>query len=81
MEALHLVSIVIEVAIAILALLAVLKGKTYMCGFAIAYAMYVVYDLSRHYGWDIDGGVQTFLFFVATVAALYSAYKIFQSKK
>lgn len=81
MEVLHLLVIFIEVIIAVLALLAVLKGKTYMCGFLIAYAMYVIYDLARHYGWSINSDLLTFWFFVATVAALYSTYKIYQAKK
>lgn len=81
METLHLITILIEVAIAVLALLAILKGRAYMCGFLIAYAMYVIYDLAKHYSWQIGSDFLTLWFFVATVAALYSAYMIYRNKK
>lgn len=81
MDTLHLVSICIEGIIAVFALLAILKGKAYMCGLLIAYAIYVVYDLAKHYGWDISSDLLTFGFFVAAVAALYSVYIIYRNKK
>lgn len=80
METLHLIAIFIEGLIAVLALLAILNGKAYMCGFLIAYAMYVIYDLAKHYGWQINSDFLAFWFFVATVAALYSVYMIYRKK-
>ena len=44
-------SIAIEVAVAVIAVLAALKGRPHLYGLAFTFAVYVLYDLGRLLGW------------------------------
>jgi hypothetical protein len=50
-----IISIILEAAIAIIAILAARKGKPHIYGLAFTFAVYVVYDLGRLLGWDVQG--------------------------
>ncbi len=73
---LQLASILLEVAIMLLCLRAALKGKTFMFGLALTFAIYVFYDLARFLAWTTPQSVLTVSFFVATVAALYTVWRL-----
>ncbi|PIR38001.1 MAG: hypothetical protein COV34_02850 [Candidatus Zambryskibacteria bacterium CG10_big_fil_rev_8_21_14_0_10_42_12] len=76
---LQVISIVLEAIIAVLAFLSA-RRKRYMYGLTVTFAVYVLYDLSRYYGWSIDEQVLQGLFFAATLGALYSIWKIYRSR-
>jgi hypothetical protein len=56
-----LVSIVLEAAVAIIAVLAARKGKPYIYGLAFTFGAYVLYDLARLLQWNA-GGIWRWLF-------------------
>ncbi len=77
-ENLQFVSIALEVVIAGLFFAAALSGRSYLFGLALTFTIYVFYDLARQFAWDLPDSVLFGGFFVATVAALFSAVKIYR---
>jgi hypothetical protein len=77
-ENLQFVSIALEVVIAVIFVLIALRGRHFMLGLALTFAIYVFYDLARQFAWDISPAVLVGGFFVATVSALYSAVKLYR---
>ena len=73
-----LISIVLEVLIAVLFFLAANKGKKYFHGLALTFAIYVLYDLSRLLEWEVAPIVLSGGFLIATLAALYSAWHVYK---
>jgi hypothetical protein len=69
-----IISIVLEVAVAIVAVLAARKGKPYIYGLAFTFGAYVLYDLARLMQWDVQGGLLSGLFLLATVTALIAVW-------
>ena len=55
-------SIVIEVAVAIVAMLVAVKGRPYLYGLALTFTIYVLYDLGRLLGWNVEKGILSVLF-------------------
>jgi hypothetical protein len=81
MSLLHLLSIVLEaVIVAIALLLAIRKGKFYGYGFALTFAIYVVYDLANQFHFAISANLLVVIFFIATVSALYSIWELYREK-
>ncbi len=80
MNYIQLISIVLELAIAGLFLAASMKGKKYLYGLVITFVIYVFYDLTRLFSWNIASNLLTGMFFVATLGALYSAWMIWKRK-
>ncbi len=80
MEILPLVSIVLEALIALIALLAAVRGRTYLLGFTVTFGIYVYYDLARYLSWEVSESLLSTVFFVATLAALGSMIGVFKSK-
>ena len=76
MANLQLLSIVLEAVIALLFVSAALKGRTYLYGMALTFAIYVAYDLSKYGVISIPDSSLTVVFFIATLAALWSAWGI-----
>jgi hypothetical protein len=72
------VSIVLEAAVAIIAILAARRGKPYVYGLAFTFGAYVLYDLARLLQWDVDGGVLSGLFLLATVSALFAVWGLYR---
>ncbi len=81
MEIIPIVSIVLEVVIALLALVASLRGRFYMIGFALTFGIYVYYDLARLYEWAVDESVLSAVFLVATLAALGAIIGVMREMK
>lgn len=77
-ENLQFVSIALEAVIAGIFLVIALRGKTFMLGLALTFSIYVVYDLARQFAWDVSPVALFGGFFVATLAALYSAVKLYR---
>jgi hypothetical protein len=80
MEILPLVSIVLEALIALIALLAAVRGRAYLLGFTVTFGIYVYYDLARYLSWVVSESLLSTVFFVATLAALASMIGVFKSK-
>jgi hypothetical protein len=72
------VSIVLEAAVAVIAVLAARKGKPYVYGLAFTFGIYVLYDLARLLRWDVEGGVLSGLFLLATVSALIAVWGLYR---
>lgn len=81
MAYLPLLSILLELVIAILFILAALKHHMHLVGLALTFAIYVFYDLSKLYEWTLDERVLPAIFFVATLAALWSAWGIYKDAR
>ena len=73
-----IVSIGLEVAVAVVAALAALKGRPYLFGLALTFAIYVLYDLGRLLGWTVEGGILSVLFLVASASALYAVWGLYR---
>jgi hypothetical protein len=73
-----LVSIVFEAAVAIIAVLAARKGKPYIYGLAFTFGAYVLYDLARLLQWDVQGGILSGLFLLATASALIAVWGLYK---
>ena len=71
-------SIVLEAAVAVLAILAARKGKPYVYGLAITFGAYVLYDLARLLGWNVEGGILSGVFLLATISALVAVWGLFR---
>lgn len=72
------VSIVLEAAVAVIAALAARKGKPHVYGLAFTFGVYVLYDLARLLRWDVEGGVLSGLFLLATVSALIAVWGLYR---
>jgi hypothetical protein len=73
-----LVSIVLEAAVAIIAVLAARKGKPYVYGLAFTFSAYVLYDLARLLQWDVQAGILSGLFLLATISALIAVWGLYR---
>jgi len=78
LDALQIFSIALEAVIAVIFVLIAIRGRIFMFGLAVTFAIYVGYDLARQFAWDISPPVLICGFFVATVSALYSAVKLYR---
>ena len=74
-----IVSIAIEVVIAVLALVVAFRGRPYMAGFAVTFGIYVYYDLARYYVWEISESLLSIIFLIATLAALVSVIGVIKN--
>jgi hypothetical protein len=72
------VSIILEAAVAIIAVLAARKGKPYLYGLAFTFGAYVLYDLARLMQWNVEGGILSWLFLLATVTALIAVWGLYR---
>jgi hypothetical protein len=77
-EHLQLISIILEAAIALLLFLAAFRGRPYLYGLTLTFAIYVWYDLARYLDWTINPDLLSGVFFVATLGALYSAWSLYK---
>ena len=79
-NAMLLLSIVLEAAVAIIAVLAAQKQRPHLYGLALTFMIYVFYDLARFLGWNVEHGVLSSLFLVATVSALYAVWALYKER-
>jgi hypothetical protein len=66
-----IISIILEAAVAIIAVLAARKGNPYIYGLAFTFGAYVLYDLGRLLQWDVQGGL-------ATITALIAVWGLYR---
>jgi hypothetical protein len=72
------VSILLEVSIAVIAVLAARQGRPYLYGLAFTFLAYVMYDLARFLGWSVEGPLPSGLFLVATLAAFVAVWGLYR---
>lgn len=72
------VSIALEAAVAIIAVLAARKGKPSVYGLAFTFGAYVLYDLARLLRWDVQEGLLSWLFLLATISALIAVWGLYR---
>ncbi|HET9937129.1 MAG TPA: hypothetical protein VFQ29_11825 [Methyloceanibacter sp.] len=73
-------SIALEVAVAVIAAIAAMKGRPYLYGLAFTFAVYVLYDSGRLLGWNVEAGVLSVLFLLASASALYAVWGIYREE-
>lgn len=78
LDTLQFFSIALEAFIAVIFLMIAIRGRAFMFGLALTFAIYVAYDLARQFAWDVSPPFLIVGFFVATVSALYSAVKLYR---
>jgi hypothetical protein len=76
-----MVSIILEAAVAVVAVLAARQGRSYMYGLAFTFAAYVVYDLARFFNWSAQGSLLSWLFLLATLAALFAVWGLYWDRR
>jgi hypothetical protein len=76
--AMLMVSIALEAAVAILAVLAARRGKPYIYGLAFTFGAYVLYDLARLLHWNVQAGLLSWLFLLATITALIAVWGLYR---
>jgi hypothetical protein len=76
-----LVSIALEAAVAVIAVLAARQGRPHLYGLALTFAIYVLYDLARVRQWTVDATLLSALFLLATVAALVAVWGIYRERR
>jgi hypothetical protein len=74
------VSIALEAAVAAIAVLAALKGRPYLYGLAVTFVIYVIYDLGRLLGWNVEKGMLAVLFLAASASALYAVWGLYRER-
>jgi hypothetical protein len=72
------ISIILEAAVAVLAILAARKGKPYVYGLAFTFGAYVLYDLARLLRWNVEQGILSGVFLLATISALIAVWGLFR---
>ena len=65
-----IISIILEVAVAVIAVLAARNGRPYLYGLAFTFAAYVLYDFARLMQWTVEGPLLSGLFLLASISAL-----------
>ena len=73
-------SIALEVAVAVIAAIAAMKGRPYLYGLAFTFAVYVLYDSGRLLGWNVEAGVLSVLFLLASASALYAVWGLYREE-
>jgi len=74
-------SIVLEAAVAIVAMLVAVKGRPYLYGLALTFTIYVLYDLGRLLGWNVEKGILSVLFLLASASALFAVWGLYRDKR
>jgi hypothetical protein len=73
-------AIALELAVAVIAAVAARKGRPYLYGLAFTFAVYVLYDTARLLGWNVEAGVLSVLFLLASASALYAIWGIYREE-
>jgi hypothetical protein len=75
-----IISIILEAAVATIAVLVARDGRPYMYGLAFTFGAYVFYDLARFLRWDVEGSVLSALFLIASASALASVWGLYKDR-
>ena len=73
-----ILSIILEGAVAVLAFMAARKRKPYLYGLAFTFVVYVLYDVARVVGVNVQEGFLSVLFLLASLSALIAAWGLYQ---
>jgi len=73
-----ILSIILEGAVAVLAFMTARKRKPYLYGLAFTFVVYVLYDVARVVGVNVQEGVLSVLFLLASLSALIAAWGVYQ---
>jgi hypothetical protein len=76
--AMLVVSIILEAAVAVVAVLAARRHNPYIYGLAFTFGAYVLYDLARLLEWNVQGGLLSGLFLLATITALIAVWGLYR---
>ena len=76
-----IISIILEAAVAVVAVLAARQGRPYLYGLAFTFAAYVLYDLARFLQWTVEGPLLSWLFLVATITALVAVLGLYWDRR
>jgi hypothetical protein len=74
-------SIIVEAAVAVIAIMAARQGRPYMYGLAFTFAAYVVYDLARWLKWNVEGPLYAVLFLLASISALAAVWGLYRDQR
>ncbi|MPZ39911.1 MAG: hypothetical protein GEU95_18005 [Rhizobiales bacterium] len=76
-----IVSIIVEAAVAVIVIMIARQGRPYMYGLALTYAAYVLYDLARWLGWNVEGPLYSVLFLLASISALVAVWGLYRDRR
>jgi hypothetical protein len=79
-NAMLLISIALEAAVAIIAILAAQRQRPHLYGLAFTFGVYVLYDLARYLGWNVEQGALSALFLAATISALFAVWGLYKER-
>ncbi len=80
-DILQLVATLIEIVIAVAAvLIAVQKKKVYGWFIALTFALFVIFDLGRIFALDVSGELHALIFLIACVSMLGAVWLILKEK-
>lgn len=75
------IAIILEIIIVVVALYAAqTKKKKFAYGFALTFAIYVIFDTARQFNLSISQDLLHVLFLVASISALWSMWQLYKSK-
>jgi hypothetical protein len=75
-----IISIILEAAVMVIAILAARDDRPYMYGLAFTFGAYVFYDLARFLHWDVEGPLLAGLFLIASACALVSVWGLYKDR-
>ena len=76
------ISLLVEIIVTLLGVsLAVKKKKAYGWLIALTFGVYVFYDASRFFSFEIDNQTLSFLFLVASFSILGAVWQIYQKAR
>jgi hypothetical protein len=75
-----IISIILEAAVMIVAVLAARQGRPYMHGLALTFGAYVFYDLARFLQWGVEGPLLSGLFLIASASALVAVWGLYKDR-
>jgi len=75
-----IVSIILEAAVAVIAIMIARQGRPYMYGLAFTFAAYVFYDLARWLAWGVEGLPYSVLFLLASISALVAVWGLYRDQ-
>jgi hypothetical protein len=57
------------------------RGAPTSTGLALTFAIYVLYDLGRLLGWNVEKGILSVLFPLASASALFAVWGLYRDKR
>ena len=75
-----IISIILEFAVMIVAVLAARQGRSYMYGLAFTFVADVFYDLARFLQWGVEGPLLSGLFLLASTSALVAVWGLYKDR-